>query len=86
MILANNNLTKDKWGNWIHEKKWDRRAGSGADHRAVITRKHKNLKVCETCYLLLEEIDDTNQDNNMDHFTSVKILKTPRPIDSFIHG
>jgi hypothetical protein len=86
MILANNNLAKDKFGNWSHEKKWDRKAGNGADHRTVLTRKHKNLKVCESCYLLLEAIEEKYNDNDMDHFKSVKIIKTPKPIDSFIHN
>jgi hypothetical protein len=81
IIVADNNRTKDKFGNWTEEKKWDRRSGSGADHRVLVEYKHKNLKVCESCWKL---IDESTDELNFDTAKSVKISKIARPIDSFI--
>jgi hypothetical protein len=79
IIVADNNRTKEKFGNWSQEKKWDRRAGSGADHRTVVEYKHKNLKVCESCYKLVDEVEELDMDNAK----RVKISKA-NPIDSFV--
>jgi hypothetical protein len=79
IIVADNSRTKEKFGNWSHEKKWDRRAGDGADHRTVVEYKHKNLKVCETYWKQVDELEELDMNNAK----SVKISKIASPIDSF---